>query len=915
MRKTSSTGRVSVYNPDLQKMKQRFTYNLSKNFDNSKKLKLLQISNYPVEPTSNTKTTKTINRNISLNRNQNELYDELMYLKRKVNNLNSQISFAKSQKRKKDMQITSKKKELANYMSDIQMSKDISPVNIDKLKDSNMISLIKKEYYNAKKLLNNKIKEEKNLENYLKKAKPNIEIKKNEDLEYQLRILLDKYNEIQKKNNEDSKIIQLKKNLAQVFQKNHTKIEEMKNLLYQTENNINRLKNIADNMNNENSKNNEILRKQNISKANVNKHIEHLMNEKKNKEEIVKMRAIYEKKIKTLEDELNDLKNKCSRNDTDINNIKQELLSIEKFKNEDLFKLRQFNYKNLKKIDKDPLENVNSKIILLKSLIDESNNNIKRYKENILGFNEQLKEMGYEPFDVNDLLNYECDKNEKANSAKKNEIKNNDINDEINNEEEIKKNDKEKIEKIKESDNEINLIKNNLESDGNKQRFESTKEEETKNEINLNIKPYTDKTNEIKEQVKKNTSENNNEIKISDNNEEEDEQKITEHNNNVIISSTNNNNILQEENINSNNNDTDNMNTNSNENNNNKNTQKLFTEEEFSEFTFVLLKNLESKKITAEIAKEKIILIQNKNEEIPNEKFIQQMSHNILTCLNNKNEESIKKLNRWLNFILNISENNQNIMTEKFLSLLTNIKIYTPEEELLLSKKVKKYLLPKKDIILSKLEPFKNKFISFLFLKQIIEEQKVEMKDDYSQYLFYAMKKFDDPTVSLYDLKVQNIFDILNDNQHDSKMDEESDIEITGEEFTTIISNFIMQLMMYLNKNKITLREVIKDLIQSLNIDEEDLNQEKIDIVLIEPFINRMKEIGITINNDIETFCIFNRYKLTDEYEIISVNLLEREIENFEQMNANRNLVINTDNKDKVMEKVQEETEDNVSNN
>ena len=173
------------------------------------------------------------------------------------------------------------------------------------------------------------------MENYLKKAKPNVEIKKNEELENQLRILLNKYNEIQKKNNEDSKIIQLKRNLAQVFQMNHTKIEEMKNLLYQTENNINRLKNIADDMNNENSKNNEILRKQNISKANVNKHIEHLMNEKKNKEEIVKMRAIYEKKIKTLEDELKDLKSKCSRNDTDINNIKQELLSIEKFNNND----------------------------------------------------------------------------------------------------------------------------------------------------------------------------------------------------------------------------------------------------------------------------------------------------------------------------------------------------------------------------------------------------------------------------------------------------------------------------------------------------------------------------------------------------------------------------------------------------
>ena len=65
MRKTSSTGRVSEYNPRLQKMKQRFTYNISKNYENPKQLKLLQISNYPIEPISNTKTTnrKTANFN------------------------------------------------------------------------------------------------------------------------------------------------------------------------------------------------------------------------------------------------------------------------------------------------------------------------------------------------------------------------------------------------------------------------------------------------------------------------------------------------------------------------------------------------------------------------------------------------------------------------------------------------------------------------------------------------------------------------------------------------------------------------------------------------------------------------------------------------------------------------------------
>ena len=899
MRKTSSTGKISDYNPHLQKMKQRFSNGFTKNIDNSKHLKLLQISNYPLESFSNNKTTKTLNRNISLNQNQNqnELYDELMYLKKKVNNLNAQISFAKSQKRKKDMQINCKKKELANYMSDIQMSKDISPVNIDKLKDSNMISLIKKEYYNVKKLLNKKITEKQNLDIYIKKAKPNNEINKNEDLENQLKLLLAQYNEIQKKNNEDSNKIQLMRNLASVFQVNHCKIEEMKKLLYQTENNINKLRTIADDMNNENSKKNEILRKQNISKANVNKHIEHLMNEKKNKEEIVKMKAIYEKRIKTLEEELNELKDKCNKNDTTIDSLKKELLLLEKYKNEDQFKLKQFDYKNLKKIDKDPLENVNTKILLLNSLIDESNNNIKSYKENILAFNEQLKDMGYEPFDVTNLFNPENDKiniGQKKNNN--NEINNDDTNDD--------KSEKEKINKIKENDNENNIIiKNNLDSDGNKFRVESTKEEETKNENNINIKPPLEKNNEINEQINKNSPENNDEeIRITNNNEEEDE-KITNNNNGIVISSNANNNKIEE------------LNKMTNTDETNIQNQKLFTEEEFSEFTFVLVKNLEVKKITTEIAKEKIILIQNKSEEIPNEKFIQQMSHNILKSLNNKNEESIQKLNKWLFFLLNISENNQNIMTEKFLSLLSNIKIYTQDEELLLSKKVKKYLLPKKDIILSKLEPFKNKYISFLFLKQIIEEQKIEMKDDYSQYLFYAMKKFEDPEVSLYDLKVQNLFDILNNDEHDSKIDEESDIEITNEEFTAIISNFVIQLMDYLNKNKVTLREVLKDLIQALNLDDDELNQEKIEIVLIEPFIKKMKEIGITINNDIETFCIYNRYKLTDEFEIISVNLLERELDNFKKMNLNKNLGSNIENKDKVMEKVQEETEDNVSNN
>ena len=83
MRKNLSTSRIPEYNSHLQKMKQRFSSGLSNNTQNRKNLKFLQLSNYPMENIYNIKTTKTSNRNISLNPNQNDLYDELMFLKKK----------------------------------------------------------------------------------------------------------------------------------------------------------------------------------------------------------------------------------------------------------------------------------------------------------------------------------------------------------------------------------------------------------------------------------------------------------------------------------------------------------------------------------------------------------------------------------------------------------------------------------------------------------------------------------------------------------------------------------------------------------------------------------------------------------------------------------------------------------------
>ena len=153
----------------------------------------------------------------------------------------------------------------------------------------------------------------------------------------------------------------------------------------------------------------------------------------------------------------------------------------------------------------------------------------------------------------------------------------------------------------------------------------------------------------------------------------------------------------------------------------------------------------------------------------------------------------------------------------------------------------------------------------------------------------------------------------MNDTKNESKMDEESDIEITNEEYTQIITSFGMQLLNYINSHNTTLKNILGNLVQNISAEDEDDKEENIEIVFIEPFINRMKEIGIKINGDIDIFCLYSRYKLSDEYEVISVNLLEKELENF--TNFNKNIKANSENKDKLMEKVQEENEDNISNN
>ena len=422
------------------------------------------------------------------------------------------------------------------------------------------------------------------------------------------------------------------------------------------------------------------------------------------------------------------------------------------------------------------------------------------------------------------------------------------------------------------------------------------------------------KFKKISKDGKMNIIEYKDNIKIKEENNEEEKNfngiikiEINENENNggAINSKKNNNNDENKE-------KNDVAENKSNDENNNDNN---FNEEIFNAFTFVLLTNFEAKKLTVDIAKEKIILSNNDINKLTTNEFINKIKNNIALFLNCKNEESLKNINDWLEYLLKINENDKNIMQNEFLTIISNIKQYPKEQEIFLSKKVKKYLLPKKDVLYEKLNSFNSNYISFLLLKKIIEEEKIELKEQYFVYLFYALKKFDDPEASLNDLKYKILFDdIINDTNNDSKMDEESDLEISDDDYNQIITDFQMRLLHYINSHHTNLRFILNGLIQvSTWGDDNNI----IEVVLIKPFFERMKEIGIWMNDELELYCIFNRYKLSEKYEGMNIYLLEEELKNlkvnYNKINDgnNNNNKYNNLNEQVIMENVKEENEDN----
>ena len=200
-----------------------------------------------------------------------------------------------------------------------------------------------------------------------------------------------------------------------------------------------------------------------------------------------------------------------------------------------------------------------------------------------------------------------------------------------------------------------------------------------------------------------------------------------------------------------------------------------FTSTQFNQFTYILFKNFEAKYIVAEEANNKIInpfyeIIKKNNittVNYPSKEFdniIEEFTKVIMKVLNSDNEYNHTLTKIFIGALLYNSECDANKLVEYFSILFGYTRNYVVEEKKLIDKLKTKYKTHTKKLvecissyILNDLSS--SQYFSLFKMKDLLDKNEINLKDKYIEFLFYYMKKFNDPDAKLEDLK----FNLLND--------------------------------------------------------------------------------------------------------------------------------------------------------
>ena len=386
------------------------------------------------------------------------------------------------------------------------------------------------------------------------------------------------------------------------------------------------------------------------------------------------------------------------------------------------------------------------------------------------------------------------------------------------------------------------------------------------------------------------------------------------------------------------------------EENNNPELDLKFNSIQYNQFTYILFKNFESQGIVGQESYSKIInpFVEYVNGkklkyvQYPSDEFnlvVEKFTNIILDTINNNNKYNHTLTKTFLSALLINSECDIQKMVEYFIILFSYTRDYKTDEEKYLKNIKNVYTKEIKDILnainsyIENIKDEKNEgnydvYFPLIKLKELIEENKINLKDKYVEFIFYYLKQFDDKNAKLDYLKYsklndliplsddskelqqdilltdddnkklnteptkqENFDNILNknkdnnienynidesskkENNFEENKTDESATEITIDEYLKQLGEAIESIKNGLKNENVSFKDFVEDKKKVTNVEGKN-----IEYISINDLNNKFKDIGVILS-DLKLSCLCSKYSLQNDLRLINIKSFEEDLE------------------------------------
>ena len=278
-------------------------------------------------------------------------------------------------------------------------------------------------------------------------------------------------------------------------------------------------------------------------------------------------------------------------------------------------------------------------------------------------------------------------------------------------------------------------------------------------------------------------------------------------------------------------------------------------------------------------------------------------------------------------------------MVEYFIILFSYTRDYKTDEEKYLKNIKNVYTKEIKDILnainsyIENIKDEKNEgnydvYFPLIKLKELIEENKINLKDKYVEFIFYYLKQFDDKNAKLDYLKYSKLNDLIplsddskelqqdilltdddnkklnteptkqenfdnipnknkdnnienynidesskKENNFEENKTDESATEITIDEYLKQLGEAIESIKNGLKNENVSFKDFVEDKKKVTNVEGKN-----IEYISINDLNNKFKDIGVILS-DLKLSCLRSKYSLQNDLRLINIKSFEEDLE------------------------------------